>query len=130
MKTKNYLFILIVLFSSLTLSGQENWKSLFNGKDLSGWEPNNGFAKYYVQDGILVGEAVLGSPNSFLCSNEKYSDFILEFETTTDIQLNSGVQFRSESKKEYMNGRVYGYQLEIDPTDRAWSGGIYDEARR
>jgi hypothetical protein len=83
-----------------------------------------------VHDGILVGEAVLGSPNSFLCSKEKYSDFILEFETTTDIHLNSGVQFRSESKKEYMNGRVYGYQLEIDPTDRAWSGGIYDEARR
>ncbi|MDR0962351.1 MAG: DUF1080 domain-containing protein, partial [Mediterranea sp.] len=42
----------------------------------------------------------------------------------------SGVQLRSESKKEYQKGRVHGYQFEIDPSQRAWTGGIYDEARR
>ena len=130
MKAKGILIVFFILIGVLSLSAQENWKLLFNGKDLSGWEPINGYAKYYVQDGILVGEAVLGSPNSFLCTKEKFADFILELETTTDLQLNTGVQFRSESKKEYMNGRVHGYQLEIDPSDRAWSGGIYDEARR
>lgn len=130
MKTKLSFLLIVTLISSLTVTAQENWKSLFNGKDLSGWEPINGFAKYYAQDGVLVGEAVIGSPNSFLCTKDKYDDFILEFETITDPQLNSGVQFRSESKNDYLNGRVHGYQLEIDPTDRAWSGGIYDEARR
>jgi hypothetical protein len=44
--------------------------------------------------------------------------------------MNSGIQFRSESKPDYQNGRVHGYQCEVDPSDRAWSGGIYDEARR
>jgi large conductance mechanosensitive channel len=44
--------------------------------------------------------------------------------------LNSGVQLRSHSTKDYQNGRVHGYQFEIDPSDRAWSGGIYDEAGR
>jgi hypothetical protein len=44
--------------------------------------------------------------------------------------MNSGVQFRSESKPEYKNGRVHGYQFEIDPSRRGWTGGIYDEARR
>ena len=44
--------------------------------------------------------------------------------------MNSGVQFRSLSKPDYQNGRVHGYQVEVDPTDRAWSGGIYDEGRR
>lgn len=44
--------------------------------------------------------------------------------------MNSGVQLRSESKKDYQSGRVHGYQFEIDPSARAWSGGIYDEARR
>ena len=44
--------------------------------------------------------------------------------------MNSGVQFRSESKPEYKNGRVHGYQFEIDPSSRGWTGGIYDEARR
>jgi hypothetical protein len=44
--------------------------------------------------------------------------------------MNSGVQFRSESKADYLNGRVHGYQMEVDPSKRAWSGGIYDEGRR
>lgn len=59
-----------------------------------------------------------------------YGDFILEFEFKIESGLNSGVQFRSESLKEYQNGRVHGYQYEIDSSPRAWSGGIYDEARR
>ena len=37
---------------------------------------------------------------------------------------------RALSKRDYQNGRVHGYQVEIDPSSRAWSGGIYDEARR
>ncbi len=44
--------------------------------------------------------------------------------------MNSGIQIRSESTHDYNNGRVHGYQVEIDPSARAWSGGIYDEARR
>jgi len=130
MKGKRILITFFMVISLIQLSAQENWKLLFNGKDLSGWEQINGNSKYYVHDGILVGEAVIGSPNSFLCTKEKFSDFILEFEIKTDPQLNTGVQFRSESKQDYMNGRVHGYQVEIDPSDRAWSGGIYDEARR
>lgn len=130
MKVKVIIVFFVMMIGMISLTAQENWKSLFNGKDLSGWEQLNGNSKYYVQDGILVGEAVVGSPNSFLCTKEKFSDFILEFEIKTDPQLNTGVQFRSESKQDYMNGRVHGYQVEIDPSDRAWSGGIYDEARR
>ena len=70
------------------------------------------------------------TPNSFLCTNENYSDFILEYEVKGDPRLNSGVQFRSNSMPEYQDGNVHGYQCELDPSDRAWSGGIYDEARR
>jgi hypothetical protein len=44
--------------------------------------------------------------------------------------LNSGIQIRSNSYPDYRNGRVHGYQVEIDPSPRAYSGGIYDEARR
>ncbi len=44
--------------------------------------------------------------------------------------MNSGIQIRSNSFDSYMNGRVHGYQVEIDPSDRSWSAGIYDEARR
>ena len=62
--------------------------------------------------------------------DQKYGNFFLELEFNVDKNLNSGIQIRSNSLKEYNNGRVHGYQVEIDPAERAWSGGIYDEARR
>lgn len=122
--------IFFFLFLALSLQAQTGWRSLFNGKNLDGWKQLNGNAKYSADKGVLVGETVLGSPNSFLCTNEKFSDFILEYESKVDTNLNSGVQIRSESYPEYQNGRVHGYQVEIDPAPRAWTGGIYDEARR
>lgn len=108
----------------------QEWQSLFNGKSLSGWVQRNGKAKYSVENGAIVGRTVYGTPNSFLCTKKNYGDFILEFEFRMDNSLNSGVQFRSESLKSYNNGRVHGYQFEMDPSPRAWTGGIYDEARR
>ena len=106
------------------------WKSLFNGKNLDGWNQKNGKALFQVQNGEIVGRTVANTPNSFLCTNEAYGDFILELELKVEDAMNSGIQFRSLSKTDYQDGRVHGYQMEVDPTDRAWSGGIYDEARR
>lgn len=125
---KSALFALLT-FCVLSLPAQ-NWEPLFNGKNLKGWTKLNGKADYKVVDGAIVGISKMGTPNTFLATNQKYGDFILEFDFKVDDGLNSGVQFRSESKKEYQNGRVHGYQFEIDPSQRAWSGGIYDEARR
>ena len=123
--------LVVLLAGGFAVAGaQERWRDLFNGRDLSGWEQVNGKAVYRVENGIIVGETVLGSPNSFLCTKELFSDFILEFETRVDGDLNSGLQFRSHSIPSYRNGRVHGYLLDIDPTERAWSGGIYDEQRR
>lgn len=115
----------------LSESSQENgWVELFNGKDLTGWTQINGKASYKVEDGAIVGTTVMNSPNSFLATDKEYSDYILEFEVMLDNDINSGVQFRSISDPAVMEGRVHGYQFEIDPSDRKWTGGIYDEARR
>lgn len=125
------LFGLICLLN--TVSAQKTtagWVSLFNGHNLHGWKQLNGKVKYTVANGEIVGTTVLGEPNSFLATKKNYKDFILELEFKLDAQMNSGIQFRSESKAEYQNGRVHGYQFEIDPSTRAWTGGIYDEARR
>lgn len=108
----------------------ENWTPLFNGENLNGWHQLNGQAKYRVENGEIVGTTVANTPNSFLVTDKDYGDFILELEYKVNDHMNSGIQIRSESKPDYMNGRVHGYQVEIDPSDRAWSGGIYDEARR
>ena len=123
--------ILTACVAMFAFSGYaQNWQSLFNGKNLSGWKQLNGSAKYTVENGAIVGHTVRNSNNSFLCTKKAYGDFILEFDFRVDDGINSGVQFRSESLKNYQNGRVHGNQFEIDPSKRAWTGGVYDEARR
>ena len=119
--------LVVFLVTGNTTNGQ--WKKLIE-KDLSNWTQLNGTATYNINKGVITGTTVPDSPNSFLCSKENYGDFILEFDTWFDPQMNSGVQIRSESKSDYQDGRVHGYQVEMDPSPRAWSGGIYDEARR
>lgn len=121
---------LVLVLSSTTADAQDDWVPLFNGENLEGWEVLNGTADYRVEDEKIVGIAELNTPNTFLATEQTYGDFILEFEVRVDPRLNSGVQIRSLSRDGYMNGRVHGYQVEIDPSERKWSGGIYDEARR
>jgi hypothetical protein len=108
----------------------DDWVALFDGQSTAGWIQRGGKADFSVEDGALVGRTALGEKNSFLCPPKEYADFVLEFEVWVDPKLNSGVQVRSESKPEYRSGVVHGYQIEIDPSERAWSGGIYDEQRR
>jgi Domain of Unknown Function (DUF1080) len=121
-------FICCQLILNSSVSAQ--WKSLFNGKDLKGWNQKNGAAKYTAENGEIVGTTVANTTNSFLCTNEEFGDFIFEVELKVENAMNSGIQFRSLSMPDYQNNRVHGYQMEVDPTDRAWSGGIYDEDRR
>jgi hypothetical protein len=117
----------LLLIAGTTSNGQ--WVNLIR-KDLGNWAQLNGTAKYELKDGMIIGTTVINSPNSFLCSKENYGDFIFEFDFRVDPKMNSGVQLRSESLADYQNGRVHGYQVEIDPSSRAWTGGIYDEGRR
>ena len=118
------------MISPTTHAGDDGWTMLFNGKDFTGFKQLNGEAKYTVEDGMMVGTTKLKTPNSFMATEKTYGDFILEVDLLVDPSMNSGIQIRSLSNTDYNNGRVHGYQVEIDPAERAWSGGIYDEARR
>ncbi len=138
--------VLTSFLSAFTLAAhaadKDGFKPLFNGKNLDGWEQHSGKAEYRVEEGAVVGKTVAGTGNSFLCTKIKYGDFILEFEFKVAKDMNSGVQFRSEfyeketeaeikgKKKKFPADRVFGYQYEIDPSTRAYTGGVYDEARR
>jgi hypothetical protein len=125
-------FLLFLL--TFSIQAQDgNWKNLFNGKDLSGWKAVAGKATFTVQDGIIEGSAVFGTGNTFLVTEELYGDFILELDLKiSHISSNSGIMTRGQFDPAGQGGKglVYGYQVEADPTPRAWSGGIYDEARR
>lgn len=98
---------------------------LFDGATLQGWHAL-GDARYTVDDGCILGE-VGGGGQSFLVSDRRFGDFVLELDVRNELPGNSGVQVRSQVRED---GRLFGYQIEIDPSERAWSGGLYDEARR
>ncbi len=119
--------------------GEEGYTDLFDGKTLKGWSVRGGENKFYVEDGLIKGEAVPGTVgiNTFLITDKIYSnfDFKVEFKL---IGGNSGVQFRSTDRSydpaldwcDYPGRRkIFGYQAEITPNgDNV--GRIYDEERR
>ncbi|MBC8327428.1 MAG: DUF1080 domain-containing protein [Planctomycetes bacterium] len=89
------------------------------------WRVEGG-ATFSWEDGALYGRDA-GDRNSFLISPRDYSDFVLECQLKIESGGNSGIQVRSHQKPD---GTVFGYQIEVDPSERAWSGGLYDESRR
>jgi len=124
------IMLTLLSFGLTTTSFGQEWKLLVNGDDLSEWERLGGEATYTASNGEVIGTTVANTPNTFLATQRSYGDFALNVEVWVDPAINSGIQIRSESKPDYLNGRVHGYQIEIDPSPRAWSGGVYDEARR
>ncbi len=112
------------LFSSTVLPAPaEDLKPIFDGESLKGWEIK-GVGKFWAENGEINATS---DRKSFLVTQKTYGDFILELETLIEAGGNSGIQFRSHVKN---RGVVYGYQAEIDTSERAWSGGLYDEGRR
>ncbi len=126
---------------------EDGWTVFFNNDTKDGWKQLNGQATYEIKDGVVIGTTKTGEPNSFLATERDYGDFVLEYEVKVDTALNSGVQIRSHQyeadatititnsegeqvEREVNKDRVFGYQVEIDPSPRSYSGGIYEEARR
>lgn len=122
------------------------WLDLFaDGESgLSGFVIRGGNATYRIETpeggpAELVGTTSPNSPNTFLVTKERYADFDLLVDVKVDPSLNSGVQVRSDVQQREpgspldaspRDGRIRGYQVEIDPSPRAYTAGIYDEARR
>ncbi len=128
---RTFLCSAALLAAAFAYASPQDATPLFDGKTLKGWKTLGGGADYQVVDGTIVGSSRPGVPNSFLVTEQDYGDFILDFDVRQDVgPTNSGIQFRSLSTPDFENGRVHGYQADIDPSERAWSGGIYEEAQR
>jgi len=133
MKTSSLRTLAILLFASAvntnSISAQagKGWTNLIKGNTLQGWKKMGGKASFANENGILTGTAVSDSMNTFLVSEKEYGDFVLELDVMVESPSgNSGVQTRSHNH----GNKVYGRQVEVDPSSRQWSGGVYDEGRR
>ncbi len=148
MKKSIFLFSVIGFLTMISCQQDGGWVDLFNGTDLEGWEVKGApESNFFVEDGILVAETKMGMPNTFLATTNSYANFELEVDFKVNKGMNTGVQIRSgvyevptstpylngsleESSRDWKAGTVNGYQIEIDPSDRAWSGGFYEEGGR
>ena len=109
-------------------SENDGFKQMFDGKTTKGWINPYPFGKATVEEGEIV---LRGNPKFFLVTEKTYGDFILEAEVNVPVGGNSGIQARCHYKTN-PNGktRLWGYQAEVDTSDRKWAGGLYDEGRR
>ncbi len=112
------------------------WLDVCDGRSLNGWTQVGGDARYGVKesaDGVVIkGTSVPNSPNSFLVLKESLDDFELLVEVQQHPDLNSGIQIRSHVDGGLSNRRgvLRGLQVEMDPSERAFTGGLYDEGGR
>jgi len=101
--------------------------SLFNGKDLSGWEGAPGW--WTVEDGALTAQSTPEKPctecNYLVWKGGKPADFELTCDFKLSASANSGVQIRSETRP---NWDTYGYQADMTG-DGGLVGFVYHHAR-
>jgi hypothetical protein len=122
--------VAVLLAGAVSASAAEppaGFKSLFNGKDLTGWEGNPDF--WSVQDGAITGKTTAEKPtkgNTFLIwKGGTLGDFELRIKWKL-LAHNSGIQYRS---KDYGNFVVGGYQADMD-YGNAYTGILYEERGR
>jgi hypothetical protein len=151
-----FLVLLNSCKNKTTATQDDGWQYLFDGKTLNGWKVlNEGDAKpagkpdFRVEDSMIVCNTIMESEGGYLVTDKSYDNFILEFDVKTDTSLNSGMQCRgriwekdtssvylagdaagTKNEVKWPAGYVWGYQVEIDPSERAWSGGLYEPGNR
>lgn len=113
---------LLFLLSAVCMNAQKT--TLFNGKDLTGWNIH-GTELWYVEDGLLVCESGPEEKYGYLSTKKFYDDFILTLEFKQEANGNSGVFFRSTLE----GTKISGWQVEVAPPGND-SGGIYESYGR
>jgi hypothetical protein len=109
------------------MNPEDGFVSMFNGKDLTGWEGSPGW--WEVRDGLLVAESTPAKP----CQRSHYlywqggqpRDFEMRASFRIRGDANSGIQFRSESRPEW---DIWGYQADLDTAGR-YTGCLYQHER-
>ena len=119
MKINSILWVLL-FFASNSFAQ----KSLFNGKNLDGWQIF-GTEKWYVKGKNLVCESGPDKGYGYLATDKKFKDFELTLMFKPEANGNSGVFFHSDIE----GTKVAGWQAEVAPPGH-FSGGIYESYKR
>lgn len=119
-----YLLILFSFFLMSAVINSAGFKSIFNGRDITGWTIH-GTEKWYVEKGELVCESGPDKQYGYLSTNEFYENFILTLKFKLEANGNSGVFIRSGIE----GTKISGWQVEVAPPGHS-TGGIYESYGR
>ena len=104
----------------------DGFTSLFNGKDLAGWDGKPGW--WCVEDGAITAQSTTEKPcatcNYLIWRGGKPGDFELRLKYRL-VGGNSGIQIRSQQVPDW---DTRGYQADIDATGQ-WTGALFEHAR-
>lgn len=108
----------------------QKWQQLFDGSTMDGWEVRDANSPVLVKDGAIVAYHKDSTGHTYICTQESFNNFILELEVKVTGDLNSGILIRGIVDPDLNNGKAHGYQMEIDQSERQWTGGIFEEMGR
>ncbi|WP_026475246.1 3-keto-disaccharide hydrolase [Alkaliflexus imshenetskii] len=124
MRNVQLLLILLIFNVSVSAQHKREWSSLFNGRNLSGWNHLNGELLPQVQRGELIFPASTKSSTGKLLTNNEFSNFILELELMVVENANGVISFQTQPDANQ------GYKLIINNAANNWNGSVYCEAGR
>lgn len=131
MKCNKLLYIGVLVFWCHLALGQKasTWKQLFNGQSLNGWHIVGSNGNVFINEGTIECHMTAGTPmHTFIVSDKKYKNFILELDCKRDVAFNTGILFRTIKTADTASVSLYGYQVKIDPSEtRKWTGGVFDD---
>ena len=113
-------------FAQYSKKESPEWKSLFNGKDLSGWK-KIGNEKWIVEDGSIYGEGVT-EEYGYLATEKTYQDFELALKFKCEASGNSGVYIHTTFEPGTPKV-IKGRQVEIDRAIGRHTGGLYGDGK-
>lgn len=123
MKNKLVVLLAFACIPFLTIAQKDEWKSIFNGKNLKGWTIR-GKADWKVEDGVMIGQGA----NGHIYASPEVTD--LEVKGTFRISDqggggNSGLYFRSNPPADNPDGYPRGYEAQICHTQDAYTGWLW-----
>ncbi len=120
-----FLAVLVSLsvLTSLLTAGEDDFKPIFNGKDLTGWDSKPGM--WEVKEGEIWCTGASKEKNWLIWRKDQPANFILRLEFRWD-KGNSGVQVRSDDLGDW---QVFGYQVEVASQDKMglWHHSLLDK---
>ena len=103
-------------------SQDAGWVTLFDGKNLAGWD-QVGESNWRVEDGAIVVDKMAGKEAGYLVSKNSYKNFVVRVEFWPSDNANSGIYFRCLDPKKITDRTCYEANIFDQRPDPSYGTG-------